>query len=168
MSKGPEQTYENAKRIAVWWMTRIAMLRDTEKVAIVGSLRRKKETVGDIDLQVIGNPARIEELFWIKDTPIKSGDTKRQIYELKSGVMINIFYTSPHAWGSSLMHNTGSRTYNIRKRLHAKAHGSEGYKLNQYGVWDEYGMRVGDGVWDTEQKVYDFFGWDYCEPEDRK
>ena len=165
MSKGPEETYENARKIALRWVSHIAMLSSTEKVAIVGSLRRKKNKVGDIDLQVIGNPSYIQQLFWDRGVELDSGDTKRQIYQLKSGVMINIFYTAPHSWGSSLMHNTGSRTYNIRKRLHSKA---KGYKLNQYGIWDEMDMRVNDGIWDTEQKVYDFFGWDYCKPEDRK
>ena len=165
MSSGEEQTYEDAKRIAVRWVTHIVMLKTTEKIGIVGSLRRKSPMVNDIDLQVIGNPIDIQNLFWAKGIEIKSGDTKRQIYELKSGVMINIFYTSRDAWGSSLMHNTGSKTYNIRRRLRSQA---EGYKLNQYGVWDEEGIQVDDGVWDTEKKIYDFFGWTYVEPEDRK
>ena len=165
MSSGEEQTYEDAKRIAIRWVTHIAMLKTTEKVGIVGSLRRKSPIVNDIDLQVIGSSYDIEDLFWRRGVALDSGDTKRHIYKLKSGVMINIFYTARHAWGSSLMHNTGSKTYNIRKRLRSQA---EGYKLNQYGVWDEFGMKVEDGIWDSEQKIYDFFGWDYCKPEDRK
>tara|TARA_R110000744_G_scaffold164892_1_gene282002 strand:- start:108 stop:605 length:498 start_codon:yes stop_codon:yes gene_type:complete len=165
MSSGEEQTYEDAKRIAIRWITHIAMLETTEKVVIVGSLRRKQLKINDIDIQVIGSHYDIENLFWAKGVGLESGDTKRQIYTLKSGVKLNVFYTTQLAWGASLMHNTGSKTYNIRKRLRSQA---EGYKLNQYGVWDECGMKVKDGIWDSEQKIYDFFGWTYCKPEDRK
>ena len=165
MSSGEEQTYEDAKRIAIRWITHIAMLETTEKVVIVGSLRRKQLKINDIDIQVIGSHYDIENLFWSKGVGMDSGDTKRQIYTLKSGVMLNVFYTTRDSWGSSLMHNTGSKTYNIRKRLRSQA---EGYKLNQYGVWTDDGMKVDGGVWDTEKKIYDFFGWTYVEPEDRE
>jgi DNA polymerase/3'-5' exonuclease PolX len=69
------------------------------------------------------------------------------------------------------MHNTGPRRYNIRKRAQVKR---IGYKLNQEGIWCDDGYKVisveTDKTYhcDTEQKVYDFFGWDYCKPEDRK
>ena len=46
----------------------------------------------------------------------------------------------------------------------------QGYKLNQYGVFDNDGSMVDELTteWDEEKKVYDYFGWTYCMPEDRK
>jgi len=171
MSSGERVSYETAQKIAVRWLTHIAMLNTTEKVAVVGSLRRKEEEIGDIDIQVQGDPSRIDQLFWRKGVIQVSGGEKRQIYQLKSGMKINIFYTKRSEWGSALMHNTGPRRYNIRKRAQVKR---IGYKLNQEGIWADDGYKVisveTDKIYhcDTEQKVYDFFGWDYCKPEDRK
>jgi len=171
MSSGERVSYDTAQRIAVQWVTHIAMLDTTEKVAVVGSLRRKEEEIGDIDIQVQGDPSRIDQLFWRKGVIQVSGGEKRQIYQLKSGMKINIFYTKRSEWGSALMHNTGPRRYNIRKRAQVKR---IGYKLNQEGIWADDGYKVvcveTDKIYhcDTEQKIYDFFGWDYCKPEDRK
>tara|TARA_R110002020_G_scaffold102201_2_gene240223 strand:+ start:261 stop:776 length:516 start_codon:yes stop_codon:yes gene_type:complete len=171
MSSGERVSYDTAQRVAVAWVTHIAMLDTTEKVAVVGSLRRKEEEIGDIDIQVQGSPNDIDQLFWRKGVAQLSGGEKRQIYKFKSGIKINIFYAKPTEWGSSLMHNTGPRRYNIRKRAQVKR---IGYKLNQEGIWADDGYKVisveTNKIYhcDTEQKVYDFFGWDYCKPEDRK
>tara|TARA_R100000963_G_C4608633_1_gene79802 strand:+ start:253 stop:750 length:498 start_codon:yes stop_codon:yes gene_type:complete len=165
MSKGVKTEYANARKIAMKYVTRIACMPTTEKVAIVGSLRRKEEIVNDIDIQVIGSPSDIRDMMWMAGIEATSEGDRRCIYRLKSGVYLNIFFTQQHAWGSALMHNTGSKTYNIRRRLRSQA---KGYKLNQYGIWDEEEKRVGDGIWDNEKKIYDFFGWPYVEPEDRE
>ena len=166
MSKGELVDYDIAKRIANRWVMNIAMLPKVEKVAIVGSLRRKKKQVRDIDLQVQGSQFDIQDLFWQKGIGMDSGGSKRQIYTLKSGMKMNIFYCFPHAWGTALMHNTGPSRYNIRKRAQVKR---QGYKLNQYGIFNEDGSEIhlASTKMDTEQKVYSYFGWDYCKPEDR-
>ena len=166
MSKGELVEYDIAEKIAKRWVMNIAMLPKTQKVAIVGSLRRKQEYVRDIDLQVTGGNYDIQDLFWRKGIVMDSGGDRRQIYTLKSGIKMNIFYCYPHAWGTALMHNTGPSRYNIRKRMQVKR---QGYKLNQYGIFDEDGSEIhlSSTKMDTEKKVYDFFGWDYCRPEDR-
>ena len=167
MSSGELVDYDIAEKIARRWVMHIAMLPKTEKVAIVGSLRRKKKQVRDIDLQVIGNNYDIQDLFWQKGIELDSGGDRRQIYTLKSGIKMNIFFCYPHAWGTALMHNTGPSRYNIRKRMQVKR---QGYKLNQYGVFDNDGSMVDELTtkWDEEKKVYDYFGWTYCMPEDRE
>ena len=70
MSKGEPIPAEDALRIAKKHLVGIACLDTTEKIAIVGSLRRKAEEVNDIDYQVVttGKGMRnIEEYFWAKN-----------------------------------------------------------------------------------------------------
>jgi len=169
MSKGEAMPYEEAIYIAKYHLMRIALLDRVEKIAIVGSLRRKSELVQDIDLQIIGNAYDIAEYFRDKGWRYDSGKDKRQIFITPSGVYLNCFYTENVHWGASLMHNTGPSRYNIRKRYLIKKRGGI---LNQYGLYmpneedteDEYTFIAGE----SEQDIYDALDWTYCKPEDRE
>ena len=61
MSKGEPISYEDGMRIAKKHLIQIGMMDSTEKIAIVGSLRRKEKEVGDIDYQIIGDAYQIAE-----------------------------------------------------------------------------------------------------------
>jgi len=171
MSKGEAIPYEDALRIAKKHLIPIGIMDSTEKIAIVGSLRRKKDMVNDIDYQIIGNPYDIAEYFGDRDWRYESGGSKRQIFIAPSGLYLNCFYTENVHWGAALMHNTGPSRYNIRKRYLIK---KEGGILNQYGLYmpndepndesDEYTLIAGK----SEQEIYDALGWAYCKPEDRE
>jgi|TARA_Y100000310_G_C20571802_1_gene758434 DNA polymerase (family 10) len=171
MSKGEPIPSDDALRIAKKHMIGLACLDTTEKIAIVGSLRRKSEFVKDIDYQIIGNPYAVEEYFYNKDWECKSGGNKRYIFKAPSGIYVNCFFTKPECWGAALMHNTGPSRYNIRKRMMIKRKGGI---LNQYGLYmppegyedDEVGLEHMAGR--TEQEIYDALDWTYCEPEDRE
>ena len=130
MSKGEPIPYDDALRIAKRHLIQIGMMDSTEKIAIVGSLRRKEKEVGDIDYQIIGNAYDIVEYFSDRDWRYESGGSKRQIFIAPSGLYLNCFYTERVHWGAALMHNTGPSRYNIRKRYLIK---KEGGVLNQYG-----------------------------------
>jgi len=171
MSKGEAMPYEDALRIARKHLIGMLMLPTVEKIAIVGSLRRKSELVQDIDLQIIGSAYDIAEYFADEGWRYESGREKRQIFIAPSGVYLNCFYTKMVSWGAALMHNTGPSRYNIRKRAVIK---KKGGILNQYGLYmppegyedDEVGLDYMAGK--TEQDIYDALGWTYCKPEDRE
>ena len=168
MSKGEPIPYDDALRIAKRHLIQIGMMDSTEKITIVGSLRRKEKEVGDIDYQVIGNGYDIAEYFQEREWRYESGGSKRQIFIAPSGLYLNCFYTENIHWGAALMHNTGPSRYNIRKRYLIK---KKGGVLNQYGLYmpietdeDDYTLVAGK----TEQDIYDALGWTYCKPEDRE
>ena len=167
MSKGEPMPADYALRIAKRHMLGIALLDTTEKIAIVGSLRRKEKEVGDIDYQIIGDAYHIAEYFQEREWRYESGGRKRQIFIAPSGLYLNCFYTESVHWGAALMHNTGPSRYNIRKRYLIK---KKGGILNQYGLYmsekgeDEYTFIAGK----TEQDIYDALDWAYCKPEDRE
>ena len=170
MSKGEPIAYEDAHRIAKRHLIQIGLMDSTEKIAIVGSLRRKEKEVGDIDYQIIGDAYQIAEYFRDKGWHYESGKSKRQIFVAPSGLYLNCFYTERVHWGAALMHNTGPSRYNIRKRYLIK---KEGGILNQYGLYmqredsdieEDYEYIAGE----TEQEIYDALDWTYCKPEDRK
>ena len=171
MSKGEPIPYDDALRIAKRHLIQIGMMERTDKISIVGSLRRKEKEIGDIDFQIIGNPPDIAEYFYTKEWRFVSGKEKRQIFMAPSGLYLNCFYTERVHWGAALMHNTGPSRYNIRKRMMIK---NKGGILNQYGLYmpnesprsnsDDYTLVAGK----TEQEIYDALGWTYCKPEDRK
>ena len=170
MSKGEPIPYDDALRIAKKHLIQIGMMDRTEKIAIVGSLRRKEKEVGDIDYQVIGNPQEIAQYFYEREWHFESGKNKRQIFKAPSGLYLNCFYTERAHWGASLMHNTGPSRYNIRKRYLIK---QKGGILNQYGLYkriydddnpDDYELIASE----TEKDIYDALSWAYCKPEDRE
>ena len=174
MSKGEPISSEDALRIAKRHMLGIALLDTTEKIAIVGSLRRKKDMVSDIDYQVVCSGVKgmraIEEYFWAKDWVCESVGDRRGIFKAPSGVYVNVFNTEIMSWGAALMHNTGPSKYNIRKRAMIKR---MDMVLNQYGLYkriydddnpDDYKLIASE----TEKDIYDALSWAYCKPEDRE
>ena len=105
MSKGEPIPAEDALRIAKRHMLGIALLDTTEKIAIVGSLRRKKKEVKDIDYLVITSNkgmTNIENYFWDRDWTCESGGSQRLIIKAPSGVYVNIFNTARMSWGAAL------------------------------------------------------------------
>ena len=175
MSKGEPIPFDDALRIAKKHMIGLACLDTTEKIAIVGSLRRNtQEMVGDIDYQVVCSGVRgmnkIEEYFWAKDWVCESVGDRRGIVKAPSGGYVNVFNTEIMSWGAALMHNTGPSKYNIRKRAMIKR---MDMVLNQYGLYkriydddnpDDYELIAGE----TEKDIYDTLSWAYCKPEDRE
>ena len=170
MSSGEKLPYADAKHIAIKHLRDLIMMPEVRKVAIVGSLRRKVEMVGDIDYQVcvdedvVYNPIRkLLHHFYDKDgwTLIEHGE-KRHIFRMPSGLKINVFFCHIDEWGSALMHNTGPMRYNIRKRAQVKRNDM---KLNQYGLYNSRGERIAS---ETEKDIFYALEWDYVEPEDRR
>jgi len=138
--------------------------RECEIVEVAGSFRRKKETVGDIDILVISsNYPKISELF-IKYPRVKevvlAGLTRSTVL-LDSGLQVDLRAVSKESYGAALHYFTGSKAHNIAVR---KLANEKGLKVNEYGVYRGSEKIAGE----SEEEVYKAIGLCYIEPELRE
>ena len=131
-----------------------------------GSIRRMKETVGDIDVLVAADDgpavmAAVRELPIVTEV-IGSGETKTSVMTT-SGRQADVRVVSPECWGAALQYFTGSAEHNVRVREIAKA---RGLKVSEYGVFRiEGGARLACA---TEAEVYAALGMAAMPPEVRE
>jgi len=129
-----------------------------------GSLRRCRDTVGDLDLLVTAsNGAAVCRYFTsypdVRDV-LQEGDTKASVV-LKSGLQVDLRVVPQESYGAALMYFTGSKAHNIRMRNRAIDHG---LKLNEYGLFK--GSRAVAGA--TEEEVYAALDLPWIAPELRE
>jgi len=107
----------------------------SKKVDIVGSIRRKKEFVKDIDILIVGGPIDVTKLSGYVDTLTKGDKKTSFLYKVNKSkiIQVDVRYSSVEDYPFQLMHFTGSKNFNIMLRSRAK---EMGYKLNEYGLWD--------------------------------
>ncbi|WP_094227265.1 DNA polymerase/3'-5' exonuclease PolX [Methanolobus psychrotolerans] len=137
-----------------------------EKVFIAGSLRRKKDTVGDIDLIVVSDEPEKAINFFINmekvEEILEAGASKASVM-YPGNFHIDLRVVEREHLGSMLQHFTGSKEHNIHLRRLAI---SKGYRLNEYGFTNENsGILKPCG---REEDIYDFLGLDYLPPELRE
>lgn len=137
----------------------LARLNDSPQVdraAFCGSLRRGKETIGDIDLLATGpEPQAIMDLFTgfeeVAGVPAR-GSTKSTV-TTRDGLQVDLRVVSAEEFGSALQYFSGSQEHNVRIREIAVR---QGYKLSEYGLF-----RVSDNArvaGATEEEVYEALG----------
>jgi len=135
-----------------------------KRVTVAGSYRRRKPTVGDLDILVTarkGTP--VMERFSAYDEVrevVSRGDTRSTVM-LRSGMQVDLRLVPQVAYGAALHYFTGSRSHNIAlRRIGVK----KGLKINEYGVFRD-DERIAGG---NEDEVYDSVGLPYIEPELRE
>ncbi len=138
--------------------------RGVEQVTPAGSLRRGRETVGDLDLLVTGSdPAQTAEHF-LKHPSIAEvlarGEDKVSV-RLKSTMQVDVRLLARQQYGAALMYFTGSKEHNIALRDRAK---KRGWKLSEYGLFE--GEKVLASR--TEEEVYKKLGLAWIPPELRE
>ena len=131
-----------------------------------GSLRRFRETVGDIDILAASNDPRplMQALTRLPDVTdvIASGDKKTSI-RTTSGLQVDLRVIAPEAWGAALQYFTGSKAHNVRTREIAIR---AGLKLSEYGLFDvETNELV---VSETEEELYARLGLEWIAPPMRE
>ena len=140
-------------------------LEYVDRVEIAGSIRRMKETVGDIDVLVTTTkPIKVMDFFTqmeMVDDVVVSGPTKSTVRLKETGIDVDIRTFEDESFGSALMYFTGSKETNVELRRIAI---SLGYKLNEYGVFNSDELVAGT----TEKEVFNSLGMDYVEPELRE
>ncbi len=141
-----------------------ANLKRFGKVRIAGSLRRRKETIKDIDILVASKMPKDVVDFFSKMPEVKRvlalGPTKSTVI-LENNIQADIRVVNEECFGSALLYFTGSKEHNIALRELAI---KKGYKLNEYGLFK--GTKRIAGL--TEEKVYRALGLKYIEPELRE
>ncbi|MCL5005898.1 MAG: DNA polymerase/3'-5' exonuclease PolX [Acidobacteria bacterium] len=155
-----DTAYETAEMLVAYLKER----KEVEQVTPAGSLRRGRETVGDLDLLVTGSDhARIAEYFAqhpdIREILAK-GEDKVSV-KLKNEMQVDVRLLEREAYGAALMYFTGSKEHNIALRERAKKHG---WKLSEYGLFE--GEKVLASR--TEEEVYKKFGLEWIPPELRE
>lgn len=146
----------------------VSFLEDNgiEKVSIAGSLRRMKETIGDVDILVGSDePDEVMEIFIgyeeVEDIMVR-GPTKSSV-RLKGGEQVDIRVVEIDSYGAALQYFTGSKEHNVELRKIAI---DKGYKVNEYGIFEkETDKKVGGR---EEGDIYDVLDMDYVPPELRE
>ena len=146
-------------------VNKLKMLKEVEKAEIAGSVRRMKETIGDIDILVLSKKPGVVMDFFTKlpnvDFVQAKGDTKSSV-TLKEGLDCDLRVLDEKSFGAALNYFTGSKEHNIRLRQIAI---TKGWKLSEYGLFDKSDKQVAGK---TEEEIYKKLGMDYIEPELRE
>lgn len=147
----------------------LARIKGVERADIVGSARRKKETVGDFDILVIAKNSRpVMDRFVAMDDVVHvyaQGDTKASA-RLKSGIDVDVRVVAKESYGAALLYFTGSKAHNVALRQLAI---KKGLKLNEYGLFRMKGEKEEKMIaGDTEESIYNALGLPYIEPEMRE
>ncbi|MFH1820525.1 MAG: DNA polymerase/3'-5' exonuclease PolX [Candidatus Nealsonbacteria bacterium] len=143
---------------------RLNKLKEVERVNTAGSVRRMKETIGDVDLLVISsNPSKVMDFFVSQKEVVKiwaKGQTKSSV-RVKDGFDIDIRVLTKRNYGSALQYFTGSKEHNIATRRIAM---EKGLKLSEYGLFRGKKMIAGQ----TEEGIYKALGMQWIPPEMRE
>jgi DNA polymerase (family 10) len=141
---------------------------DLSKIIYTGSLRRLKETIGDIDILA---EAEKEEALKVMDCFVSLPDVEQVILKgstkssviLRDGTAIDLRVVSPESYGAALQYFTGSKEHNIELRNIAI---KNGYKLSEYGLYlKESGKQIAGS---NEKEIYQKLGLAYILPELRE
>jgi DNA polymerase (family 10) len=132
------------------------------EVGMAGSLRRGRQTVGDIDLLSTDKRAMDAMAGCPGVAQVLESGPKRASIKLEDGVQVDVRVFGEDEYGAALVYFTGSKDHNIALRNLAI---ESGYKLNEYGLFDEKGSRLAGK---TEEDVYGKLGLQYIPPELRE
>lgn len=156
-----------AERIATELIEYLKTVPGVEAVTAAGSLRRAKETVGDLDLLATG-PGAVAAIDKFTEHPrvnevLGKGPTKASVKFGLEGLQVDLRALEPESYGAALQYFTGSKDHNVTLRSRAQ---KMGLTLNEYGL-----ARVDDGVRvasATEEEIYAALGLDWIPPELRE
>ncbi len=134
------------------------------KVEVAGSYRRRKETVGDLDILVVAKNWEAVTEWFVKYEKVKEVVSKgptRSTVILRNDLQVDLRSVAKESYGSALHYFTGSKAHNIKIRKMAV---ERGWKINEYGIY-EGKKRLGG---ESEEQLYSLMGLDYIEPELRE
>ena len=142
----------------------LKQLKEVKKILPCGSLRRGKETVGDLDILVVSHhPSKVMEAFtnlsMVKDVLAK-GETKSSAI-LKNGMQADLRVVPEKSFGAAAHYFTGCRAHNIHIRQLAQ---KKGWKVSEYGIFKGKKQIGGE----TEEDLFEKFGLQYIPPELRE
>jgi len=143
---------------------RIKSLKGVKQAVVGGSIRRRKETVGDGDILVAVSSPKIAKKvvdYFIHMPEVvyvySKGETKSSV-KLNNGMDFDLRVVPEESFGAALQYFTGNKDHNIVLRKIAI---KKGYKLNEYGLFKGKKMIAGK----TEEEIYKALGLQWMEPE---
>ncbi|CAG7627240.1 PHP domain-containing protein [Rhodococcus wratislaviensis IFP 2016] len=148
--------------LATQLLDSISRIPQVRRAAYAGSLRRMRDTVGDIDLLVAAQDSE-PIMTAVVGLPLVArvlvhGPTRTSVITT-TGMQVDVRVVDPSVWGAALMYFTGSKAHNIQVRELA---GRRGMKLSEYGLFDiETGRLVAA---ETEEVVYAELGMPWIPP----
>ena len=161
-SSGERVLVDAAAGVADEIVAALSELPQVERCAHAGSLRRMRETIGDVDvLAASRDPRPIMEAFtalpFVAEV-IAGGDKKTSI-RTAQGLQVDLRVVPPESWGAALQYFTGSQAHNIRTREIAVR---AGLRLSEYGLFD---ARTDELIVSrTEEEVYERLGLPWVHP----
>jgi len=151
-----------AEEMVSWLKT----MPEIEKTDIAGSLRRRKELIGDIDILVSSDrPEDVIQGFLRLprvNEVLATGSTKASV-RLDLGMQADLRVVEPHSFYCALQYFTGSKEHNTKLRSISQ---KMGFKLNEYGIYEEDSEKV--FYPDSETELYDYLKMQYIIPELRE
>jgi DNA polymerase (family X) len=145
----------------------VRYLKDLESIdrwEVAGSFRRRKETIGDLDILVsaIDREQAGKEILDFEEIEHVIGEGKEKIsVTLKAGLQVDFRFFTERSFGAALLYFTGSKSHNIALRKIAR---KKGWKLNEYGMFSGEKLLAGK----SEEDIYSRLGCDYIPPELRE
>ena len=164
---GERMYLDEAFELAEAVMDHMKRCRSARRLAYAGSLRRGKETIGDIDILAVGSKAADMIEHFTTHPRVKnvlaSGGTKASVLFESRGKarQVDLRVLSEPEYGAALQYFTGSKDHNVALRALAQ---KQGLKLSEYGLFRGEKRVAGR----TEQEVYAALGLPYIEPELRE
>jgi DNA polymerase (family 10) len=143
---------------------RLQHIAGVKNAVAAGSIRRMKETIGDIDYLVAANdPKRVID-FFVKMPEVQEilgmGQAKAFV-KLASGIDADLLVVPEESWGAALQYFTGSKEHSVQLRKIAI---SKGLRLNEWGIF-KGDKRIAGA---TEEEVYKILGLQWIPPEMRE
>ena len=136
-------------------------------IELAGSLRRRLETIGDLDLLIAADQpedagAAVQQFIEYPEVQevLAHGETRASV-RLRGGPQVDLRVVKPEEYGAALMYFTGSKEHNIELRKIAQA---RDLKLSEYGLFRGDDRVAGA----TEEEVYAALGLDWIPPEMRE
>jgi DNA polymerase (family 10) len=139
------------------------------QVECAGSLRRQKETIGDIDLVVSCNPKNVLEVanhltdLQFVSSVISKGSERISIIYKEWNKQIDFLLVPEEEWGSALQHFTGSKEHNIALRTIAQ---KKNLKLSEHGILNLKSNQL--DKFKSEIELYNYLGYEFIPPEIRE
>jgi DNA polymerase (family X) len=143
------------------WLRQVPEVRQAE---IAGSFRRRRDTVGDLDILVAARasgPVIAQFLGYPEREEVLAQGPTRAAIRLRSGLQVDLRVLDPESYGAGLYYFTGSKAHTIAVRRLAQ---ERGLKLNEYGVWRGKVLVAGR----TEREVAKAVGLPLIPPELRE
>jgi DNA polymerase (family X) len=149
-------------------LVQVRKIAGVEKAEIAGSLRRRKETIADVDIVAVSDNAEAIGAAFAKLTGVVQvlgqGATKTSV-KIGNGMQVDLRVVPKKSFGAAMVYFTGSKEHNVKVRGLAL---KKGLTLNEWGFQKVNDERAKPPTVDSEEQVYSALGLPFIEPEMRE